>query len=375
MNHELEKLVNYALVDGYLTDKEKQVLLKKAQSNGFDTDELEMILEGKLFEINRSNKSIVNKCPSCGEIMSGLSKVCSSCDYVISSEIAETESVSDAVRRLEESVFALKAVPQPGTASTIKSVLLIIFSSGLYIIYKKLIKREALFDRYEKVNQKVIAVTDMQVRSLQTKYGEDEKINKYVNDLIKERDTIISKRYKSDAISAIATFAITAIVMYGLILFSDLQSKKDAIAKAEAMAIENEVSTELKNGNVSKANQALDKMKDGEAKEKFKQAILFAEIDSLANAGDYDDALKVIDAQPDYDSKFDKRDQADIIIEKQVDDLIAKKEFSVALSKALKADFTKRDELMEKISAAETAYNKAKAAARLAKKTKRNRKR
>ena len=49
-NEQLEKLIEMALMDGELTEKEKQILFKKAESFGVDLDEFEMVLEAKLFE-------------------------------------------------------------------------------------------------------------------------------------------------------------------------------------------------------------------------------------------------------------------------------------------------------------------------------------
>ena len=80
MNPELEKLIDLALADGILTDKERAILQKKAESLGVDQDEFEMILEGKLHiaqkaaappptadEKPSSNKEgDLKKCPSCG---------------------------------------------------------------------------------------------------------------------------------------------------------------------------------------------------------------------------------------------------------------------------------------------------------------------
>lgn len=45
---DFEKLINHALSDGELSDKEKQVIFKRAQKEGVDLDELELILEAKL---------------------------------------------------------------------------------------------------------------------------------------------------------------------------------------------------------------------------------------------------------------------------------------------------------------------------------------
>lgn len=46
----LEKLIDFALADGELTEKERQVLYAKAMSMGIDLDEFEMVLEAKLYE-------------------------------------------------------------------------------------------------------------------------------------------------------------------------------------------------------------------------------------------------------------------------------------------------------------------------------------
>ena len=49
-NEQIEKLIEMALMDGELTEKEKQVLFKKAEAMGIDLDEFEMVLDAKLFE-------------------------------------------------------------------------------------------------------------------------------------------------------------------------------------------------------------------------------------------------------------------------------------------------------------------------------------
>lgn len=57
-NAQLEKLIEMALMDGELTEKEKQILFKKAESFGLDLDEFEMVLEARLFEKKQSNKKV-----------------------------------------------------------------------------------------------------------------------------------------------------------------------------------------------------------------------------------------------------------------------------------------------------------------------------
>ncbi len=55
MNPELEKLIDLALADGVLTEKEKQILTRKAQEFGVDMDEFEMVLDAKLHLSQKEN--------------------------------------------------------------------------------------------------------------------------------------------------------------------------------------------------------------------------------------------------------------------------------------------------------------------------------
>lgn len=89
---ELEQLINYALEDGVLTDKERSVLMRKAQAAGADLDEFEMILDAKLHEVQKTAAAVapksnsnkhgeVRKCPACGAMVSAFSTRCSECGF------------------------------------------------------------------------------------------------------------------------------------------------------------------------------------------------------------------------------------------------------------------------------------------------------
>ena len=87
-NEEVEKLIEMALLDGELTERERQILLSKAESMGINLAEFEMVLEAKLFEKNkRDNSTVVNsdkmgslvKCPACGAIAETFSTKCNDC--------------------------------------------------------------------------------------------------------------------------------------------------------------------------------------------------------------------------------------------------------------------------------------------------------
>ena len=94
MNKELEELIDYAIADGTLTEKKKELLDRKAKELGVDQDEFEMVLEGKLHKINKqeilptqsfekkSNKEgDIKKCPSCGASVESFTSNCKECGH------------------------------------------------------------------------------------------------------------------------------------------------------------------------------------------------------------------------------------------------------------------------------------------------------
>ena len=97
-NEQIENLINLALADGELTEKEKQILFKKAEIEGIDLDEFEMVLDAKLFEKKQTIKAAspsvaapksdkfgdVKKCPACGAIAQSFQTKCSDCSHEFS---------------------------------------------------------------------------------------------------------------------------------------------------------------------------------------------------------------------------------------------------------------------------------------------------
>lgn len=58
MNPEIEKLIKMALADGQVTDKEREIIFRKAEKLGLDVDEVEMHLEGSL-DYNKPHNSTI----------------------------------------------------------------------------------------------------------------------------------------------------------------------------------------------------------------------------------------------------------------------------------------------------------------------------
>lgn len=104
-NEQLEQLIDAALADGELTEKEKQILFKKAQAMGVDLDEFEMVLDARLVKLKKaeeekaassapkSNKfGDVKKCPACGAIVQSYQGVCHECGYAFENIEANSSS-------------------------------------------------------------------------------------------------------------------------------------------------------------------------------------------------------------------------------------------------------------------------------------------
>ena len=108
-NEELEMLIDAALADGVLTDSEKQILFKKAQSMGINLDEFNMVLDGRLAKVkeqrqaaSKSNKQgTVRKCPACGALVQQMQIKCPECGYEFR-DVEACSSTQELLRKLDE---------------------------------------------------------------------------------------------------------------------------------------------------------------------------------------------------------------------------------------------------------------------------------
>jgi hypothetical protein len=108
MHPEIEKLIDLALADGQLTDKERSVILKKATELDVDIDEVEMVMDGKLHQL-QSNQTQPSKekagniktCPSCGASVKPLDIVCPDCNHEFQNKIAN-KSLKEFIEKLEK---------------------------------------------------------------------------------------------------------------------------------------------------------------------------------------------------------------------------------------------------------------------------------
>jgi hypothetical protein len=134
---QLEKFIEMALMDGELSEKEREILFKKAAAAGIDLDEFEMVLSARLYEKQQKNNSQANtipvipqsstpppvqpipqaqqnvnnnkmgdlrKCPACNAIVQSYSAICADCGHSFSN-ISAVSSVT----KLHEQLIAVES--------------------------------------------------------------------------------------------------------------------------------------------------------------------------------------------------------------------------------------------------------------------------
>lgn len=104
MHPEIENLINMALADGDVSEKEKAIILRKAESLGIDIDEVEMILDGKLHQLEANKTKQKEKvgnivvCPSCGANTESFQTNCKDCGH----EFRNTKANSVLLKLIED---------------------------------------------------------------------------------------------------------------------------------------------------------------------------------------------------------------------------------------------------------------------------------
>ena len=183
MHPEIEKLIDLALVDGHITDKEKNVILNKAAEYGITSDEVEMIWEAKKTLLEKSTIGTQIKCPACGARISGLSKTCN-CGFVFNTgSINETKSLEASIESLENFIIEVRGLSGKSSKENIELL---------------------------------IGKVDKEIRYIKTRYADNPEVKKLLSEL-----EIISKKYITKAVNkkkrrivVVSIFAGLGILLY-----------------------------------------------------------------------------------------------------------------------------------------------------------------
>lgn len=119
MHPDIERLISIAKEGGELTEKQKEIILRKAGTLGEDLDEVEMILE----TINPSVKkrSASKKCPHCGSVIPALTFKCPDCGFLLEDESRSTQEARATILNLQKE---LSQYDDSGESEEIKAALI-----------------------------------------------------------------------------------------------------------------------------------------------------------------------------------------------------------------------------------------------------------
>ena len=109
---ELNALIQQYLTDGVLTDKERQVILKKAEGMGLDRDEIDLYLDAEVQKVDQQTDAAVRKqkgktCPYCGGTVPLLTDKCPHCGENITAQASE--ELQEIFDNLEDALVDLKS--------------------------------------------------------------------------------------------------------------------------------------------------------------------------------------------------------------------------------------------------------------------------
>ncbi|MBP3832637.1 MAG: zinc ribbon domain-containing protein [Bacteroidaceae bacterium] len=114
---ELEEVIDAAIADGTITDKERSVLHKRALAEGIDPDELDIVIDGRLAktkkqedwlrptppkEIETNKVGNIMKCPNCGAPYQPGTGKCPECGFVFQNvkPIPSSQKMADGIQKI-----------------------------------------------------------------------------------------------------------------------------------------------------------------------------------------------------------------------------------------------------------------------------------
>jgi hypothetical protein len=266
---ELNELIQEYLTDGVLTDKERQVILRKAEGMGLDRDEIDLYLDAQVQKIDQATDAAARKqkgkqCPYCGGSVPQLTDKCPHCGENITAEASS--ELQDIFDNLEEA--------------------LVDFKSG-----KDIAKSKATVERF--------------MRKAKMYYGNNPKIQKLLEEVetesLKAEKAAKSNARKNTVVKILTyNWKITAAVVLAIVvgIFMLFHKSSDEVIEESAKNLSAQINNYLKDGNLDEAkNYLMDFVVPSEVREygtdmivdKY-DAVYLKVIKAYIKDGNYDDA-------------------------------------------------------------------------------------
>ena len=104
MHQDIEKLLNAAKEKGFITEKQREIILSKAKQLGEDMTEVEFMLEDIPLKKATNEKTKSKRCPNCGAIVDDLAVKCPECGFAFSDESEANSNARDIIKKVTEEI-------------------------------------------------------------------------------------------------------------------------------------------------------------------------------------------------------------------------------------------------------------------------------
>lgn len=153
MHPDLERLINIAKESGELSERQKEIILRKAKSLGENVDEVEVLIDTVPKATSKSTSSgreKLKKCPNCGAVITDVVMKCPECGYVFSVVEANDSSQKlfeklNNAKSLQTKKQIIESFPIPNSKEDLLEFLLL---SRPYVKDVKGAFAEAYFKKY-----------------------------------------------------------------------------------------------------------------------------------------------------------------------------------------------------------------------------------
>lgn len=252
-SEKIRYLMDLALADGELTEKEKQILFKNAEMDGIDIDEFEMVLNAKLQEKQQRMKTAkeeipivatpksdkfgdIRKCPACGALVSSFSAKCSDCGHEFSNVNVSknVEKFFEKLDELEQQRIEITSTPDDIEYEQLKALDKrkeeMILSFPIPIQKSEII--EFLTHASSRIDEGLSKWNNVWIKKVDQIYSkasfsmkDDKKTMEAMKALVDEAHAKVSKGEKKKTI-IIAVGIVVALIIIGLIVFIDGKATK-----------------------------------------------------------------------------------------------------------------------------------------------------
>ena len=235
----LEEVIEAALADGVLTDKERAVLHKRAAQEGVDPDELDVVIEGRLAKMKRETdwlkpappasekRGNIVKCPSCGAPIEAGAVSCKECGYVFTNVAANCSS-----EKLAEKIsFLLHS--KANENHIIEEIKNFPLPTGKEDLMEFIASMDAKRKEQGPLQQAYRAKFNEAITKAKTFFSNDAQVMGMVKALDKFSVSSLTKIQKIIGASVVAALIILVIVVTNLISSNIAASKAEPLAKAQ----------------------------------------------------------------------------------------------------------------------------------------------